>query len=218
MKVIALVSGGIDSPVAAYLMAKQGVEVIALHMDNRPYSAEGSVRKTVRLVEIVADASGGSVEFVYAPHGRNQEINSRMCTSSYQCVLCKRLMLKVAKAVALKKGAVAVVTGESLGQVASQTLQNIRSEQSGLEFPVLRPLIGLDKLEIEAIAKRIGTYEVSISGLNGGPACGILPEHVITMSLTDSVMREEAKVDIAEMVAYAVDNLKGIKDLDTSSS
>lgn len=218
MKCVALMSGGIDSPVAAYMMARQGVEVIALHMDNRPYSAPGSVSKAARLAEIVAEASGGCVEFVFAPHGRNQEINSRMCTRSYQCVLCKRLMLKVAKAVALSKGADAVVTGESLGQVASQTLQNIRSEQFGLEFPVLRPLIGLDKLEIEAIAKRIGTYEVSISGLNGQPACTILPEHVITMSLTENIRNEEAKVDIEEMVAYAVDNLKGVKDLDTCRS
>jgi tRNA uracil 4-sulfurtransferase len=217
MKAVALISGGIDSPVAAYLIARQGVDVIALHMDNRPYSAEGSVRKAARLSKIVADVSGGNIEFVYAPHGRNQEINSRMCTRTYQCVLCKRLMLKVAKAVALKNGADAIVTGESLGQVASQTLQNIRSEQAGLGFPVLRPLIGLDKLEIEAIGKKIGTYEVSISGLNG-PACTILPEHVITMSLTDNIMREEAKVDIEEMVAYAIDNLKFIQDLDTSNS
>ncbi|QLH74632.1 MAG: 7-cyano-7-deazaguanine synthase [Methanomassiliicoccales archaeon] len=217
MKVVALLSGGIDSPVAAYMMARQGVEVMALHMDNRPYSSEGSVIKAARLAKIVGSSSGGKVDFYFAPHGRNQEINSRMCTRSYQCVLCKRLMLKVAKAVALRYGAVAIVTGESLGQVASQTLQNIRSEQAGLGFPVLRPLIGLDKLEIEAIAKRIGTYEVSISGIEG-KACTVLPDHVVTMASEENVISEEAKVDIEEMISYAVNNMKDIRALDTSNS
>ncbi|OPY33042.1 MAG: thiamine biosynthesis protein ThiI [Methanomassiliicoccales archaeon PtaU1.Bin124] len=217
MKVVSLISGGIDSPVAAYVMAAQGCDVIALHMDNRPYSATGSVKKAARLADIVSTRSGRSIDFRFAPHGRNQEINARSCNTAYQCVLCKRLMLKVAKAVALKEGAEAIVTGESLGQVASQTLQNLRAEQSGLEFPVIRPLIGLDKLEIEAIAKKIGTYEVSISGLEG-PACTILPPRVVTMALPEEIHEEEAKVDIEEMVAFAVSNLHTIKDLDTSSS
>ncbi|HSV42265.1 MAG TPA: tRNA 4-thiouridine(8) synthase ThiI [Methanomassiliicoccales archaeon] len=217
MKVVALMSGGIDSPVAAYVMAKRGCEIIALHMDNRPYSGEGSVRKAARIAGQVSVATGQEIQFLYAPHGRNQEINSRLCSRAYQCVLCKRLMLKVAKAVALQQGAEAIVTGESLGQVASQTLQNLKGEEAGLDFPVLRPLIGLDKLEIEKVAKEIGTYEISISGLNG-PACTILPEYVITMAQIDNVLSEESKVDIMEMVRFAVENLKGVKDLDTSNS
>lgn len=217
MKAVSLISGGIDSPVAAYLMAHQGIDVIALHMDNRPYASQGSVKKVARLVQLVEQASGQRIEFHYAPHGRNQEINSLQCRRPYQCVLCKRLMLRVAKGVAIKFGAEAVITGESLGQVASQTLHNLRSEETGLDFPVLRPLIGIDKLEIEAMAKRIGTYETSISGLSG-PACTILPEHVITMAEVDNVLDEESKVDIAEMIEYAVSNLKGLTDLDRESS
>jgi len=186
-------------------------------MDNRPYSSEGSVKKAARLASIVSSATGKPVDFYFAPHGRNQEINSIKCNRTFQCVLCKRLMLKVAKAVALQEGAEAVVTGESLGQVASQTLQNIRAEQADLDFPVIRPLIGLDKLEIEAIAKKIGTYEVSISGLDG-PACTILPPRVVTMAMPEEIREEESKVDIEEMVRFALSNLKSIRDLDTSSS
>jgi thiamine biosynthesis protein ThiI len=217
MKAVSLISGGIDSPVAAYLMASRGIDVIALHMDNRPYGSPGSVRKAARLVQVVEQASGRKIEFYYAPHGRNQEINSRLCRRPYQCVLCKRLMLRVAKGVALQFGAEAVITGESLGQVASQTLHNLRSEEAGLDFPVLRPLIGIDKLEIEAMAKRIGTYEMSISG-SSGPTCTILPEHVITMAEVDNVLDEESKVDMAEMINYALSNLKGLTDLDRENS
>jgi thiamine biosynthesis protein ThiI len=216
MKAVCLLSGGIDSPVAAYLMGRRGAEIILLHMDNRPYSAEASVLKAASMAVPLENALGRPLPFFYAPHGRNQEINSRSCSRAYQCVLCKRLMLRVAKEVAMQMGADAIVTGESLGQVASQTLLNLRSEQSGLDFPVLRPLIGLDKLEIEKIAKEIGTYEISIS--TQGAACTILPDHVITMATEESVHAEEAKVDIVEMVAYAAKNLHTLKDLDTSSS
>jgi thiamine biosynthesis protein ThiI len=216
MKAVCLLSGGIDSPVAAYLMGKRGADIILLHMDNRPYAAEGSVRKAASMAVPLEKALGRQLPFFYAPHGRNQEINSRLCSRAYQCVLCKRLMLRAAKEVALQMGADAIVTGESLGQVASQTLLNLRSEQAGLDFPVLRPLIGLDKLEIEKVAKEIGTYEISIS--TQGPACLILPDHVITMATEENVRAEEAKVDIAEMVAFAAKNLRSLKDLDTSSS
>jgi thiamine biosynthesis protein ThiI len=216
MKAVCLLSGGIDSPVAAYMMGRQGVDLILLHMDNRPYAAEGSVRKAASMAVPLEKALGRPLPFYFAPHGRNQEINSRLCNRSYQCVLCKRLMLRVAKEVALRFGADAIVTGESLGQVASQTLLNLRSEQADLDFPVLRPLIGLDKLEIEKIAKEIGSYDISIS--TQGPACLILPPHVITMAREEDVRAEEAKVDINEMVAFAAQNLRTLKDLDTSNS
>ena len=217
IKAVALLSGGIDSPVAACLMAERGCEIILLHMDNRPYANDGSVRKVGRLVEILRNASGQEMRAFSAPHGRNQAINATSCRRPYQCVLCKRLMLKVAKEVALRNGAEAIITGESLGQVASQTLLNLRAEEAGLDFPVLRPLIGLDKLEIERIAKRIGTYETSIQ-TEGGPTCLILPERVITDANVENVMLEEAKVDIEEMVRFSADRSVELKGPGTSSS
>jgi thiamine biosynthesis protein ThiI len=217
MKAVALLSGGIDSPVAAYLMSQRGCEMILLHMDNRPYSSEGSVHKVARLAEKLRHASGQDMPALSAPHGRNQAINANSCRRPYQCVLCKRLMLKVAKEIAIRNGAEAIVTGESLGQVASQTLLNLRAEEYGLEFPVLRPLIGLDKLEIEGIAKRIGTYEISIQG-DGGPACLILPERVITDAVPENVLAEEDKVDISEMVRFAADNAVGLRGPDRGSN
>jgi thiamine biosynthesis protein ThiI len=198
-------------------MAERGCEVILLHMDNRPYASEGSVLKVGRLVEGLRKASGQEMRVLCAPHGRNQAINASKCRRPYQCVLCKRLMLKVAKEVALRNGAEAIITGESLGQVASQTLLNLRAEEAGLNFPVLRPLIGLDKLEIERIAKQMGTYEVSIQ-TNGGPACLILPERVITDARVENVISEEANVDIEEMVRYSADRVVDLKGPDTSSS
>jgi thiamine biosynthesis protein ThiI len=217
MKAVALLSGGIDSPVAAYLMSQRGCEMILLHMDNRPYSSEGSVHKVARLAATLRHASGQDMPALSAPHGRNQAINANSCRRPYQCVLCKRLMLKVAKEIAIRNGAEAIVTGESLGQVASQTLLNLRAEEYGLEFPVLRPLIGLDKLEIEGLAKRIGTYEISIQG-DGGPACLILPERVITDAVPENVLAEEEKVDIFEMVRFAADNAVELRGPDTGSS
>ncbi len=169
------------------------------------------MRQTLR------QASGQDMPAMSAPHGRNQAINANSCRRPYQCVLCKRLMLKVAKEIAIRNGAEAIVTGESLGQVASQTLLNLRAEESGLEFPVLRPLIGLDKLEIEGIAKRIGTYEISIQS-DGGPSCLILPERVITDAVPENVLAEEAKVDISEMVRFAADNVVELKGQGTWSS
>jgi thiamine biosynthesis protein ThiI len=198
-------------------MAERGCEVILLHMDNRPYASEGSVLKVGRLVEVLRKASGQEMRALCAPHGRNQAINATKCRRPYQCVLCKRLMLKVAKEVAIRNGAEAIITGESLGQVASQTLLNLRAEEAGLNFPVLRPLIGLDKLEIERIAKQIGTYEVSIQ-TNGGPTCLILPERVITDARVENVISEEGNVDIEEMVLFSADRVTDLKGPDTSSN
>ncbi len=202
MKVVCLLSGGIDSPVAAYSLGKNGAELILLHMDNRPYSDDTSVNKARELADQVGDALGQQVPLYVAPHGYNQLQIHKHCTRNLQCVLCKRTMLKVARNLSRTLGAEAVATGESMGQVASQTLYNIVSEQSGLDFPVLRPLIGLDKLEIENIAKRIGTYEISI---RKGTPCTIVPFRPATMATPEMIRAQEARLDIEKLAFDAAE-------------
>lgn len=209
MKLVALLSGGIDSPVAACLMAQRGAEMVLLHMDNRPFSGDLGVKKAALLAEALRKVTGQEMPLFMAPHGENQAINKQRCQSSYQCVLCKRLMLRTAQAVALRIGASGIVMGDSLGQVASQTLNNIRAEQHGLELPVLRPLIGLDKLEIERLAKDIGTYEISIMS-DGSKDCTAVPSRVITNASVKDILDEEAKVDFRSMAARSADMAKRV--------
>lgn len=135
-----------------------------------------------------------------APYHAFQERIKALCDGSFQCVLCKRFMLRIASELAVSERARAIITGDSLGQVASQTLQNIIVEQRGLELPVLRPLIGLDKIEIEAIAKEIGTYVLSITKL---PGCRYVPRKPRT-SVT------ERSMDIQESRLEPETALKGI--------
>lgn len=215
MKAVCLISGGIDSPVAAHMMASRGVELALLHMDNRPYSDDSSIDKVLDVWEQLQRSTGREMRLLIAPHGRNQELTANACRKGYQCVICKRTMLRTAKGAALRLGADAIVTGESLGQVASQTLQNLRAESHGLDFPVLRPLIGLDKLEIEAVAKRIETYDISVRSPS---VCRIVPKRPMTMVRIDRLKEEEAKLDYEEMVSFAVEHLQEIKGRRTPSS
>jgi thiamine biosynthesis protein ThiI len=209
LRAICLISGGIDSPVAAFLMAQRGVEVLLLHMDNSPYSDETALQKVMEIREALQLATGTNIKLYVAPHGRNQEMFALNCRKGFQCVLCKRMMLMVAKAVAERLSAEAIITGESLGQVASQTLHNLRAESLGLDFLVLRPLIGMDKIEIEAIAKRIGTYEISTRSPS---TCKIVPAKPVTMAKVDRLLNEESKVDMNEMVAFTAGHVAEIKD------
>jgi tRNA uracil 4-sulfurtransferase len=215
MRVVCLLSGGIDSPVAAYLLAERGADVTLLHMDNRPYTDEKGIEKVSRMREQLESTTGKRMRLFVAPHGLNQEIFAKHCSTSYQCVLCKRTMLHVAKELALKVGGEAIVTGESLGQVASQTLHNLKVESHDLHFPVLRPLIGLDKIEIEALAKRIGTYEISI----GIPSpCTIVPKHPVTMSSLDDLLAQQAKVDFQEMIRTAASRAEELRSHHTGNN
>ena len=200
MKVVCLLSGGIDSPVAAYLIGRNGAEVILLHMDNRPYADDSAFQKAVALSNRLSVVMGVPMPLYVAPHGTSQTMIEKRCKKNLQCVLCKRTMLKVARNVAIVHGAKAVVTGESLGQVASQTLYNIGAEQSGLDFLVLRPLIGLDKLKIEKIAKEIGTYEISIAQ---GRPCTILPNRPATMASPEMIWEQEKCLDIEQVARDA---------------
>jgi tRNA uracil 4-sulfurtransferase len=215
MKIVCLLSGGIDSPVAAYMMGRSGAELVLLHMDNRPYSSGGGVIKAMRLRTRIEEALEKTIPLYVAPHGVNQLLISRRCPRNLQCVLCKRTMLRVARELSLRIGGDAIATGESLGQVASQTLYNIVSEQAGLDFPVLRPLIGLDKLEIEAVAKRIGTYQISIEK---GVPCTIVPPRPATMATPEMMAVQDSKLDIEQLARYAAEEAMEIRTPSSSPS
>jgi len=205
MKLVSLISGGIDSPVGTYLALKKGYEIIALHMDNIPYTDERSRVKTINIVKHLEKFSGEKIKMYIVPHGPNLTIFSQNCYKNITCVLCKRMMLRIAGAIAKIEDTQGILTGESLGQVASQTLSNLRVEELVSSVPILRPLIGLDKIEIIDIAKGIGTYDLSISPCM---SCSIVPDKPATRALLEKIILEESKVDIELLVRNSIDNLK----------
>ena len=187
-----LISGGIDSPVAAYIMAEAGADVVLLHMDNGEYGDPRELQKVKRLAAQLSKVTGKDMPLYIADHEINQKEIGHSCETGYRCVMCKRMMHRVAKLFSQQHGCDAVVLGDSLGQVASQTLRNIRGEQLGLGFPVLRPLIGMDKNEIIDIAKRIGTFDISIMQSKG---CKAVPSKPITEASAEKVLRQQEAMD-----------------------
>ena len=208
MKLISLMSNGIDSPVASYIMSQMGAEVILLHMDNRPFTDDRSLEVVKDLAIRLREETGKEFPLYVADHGSNQQSIHDGCDYSYQCVMCKRVMQRTAKELAIKLGADGIVMGDSLGQVASQTLKNIRSENIGLNFPVVRPLIGMDKLEIEAISKRIGTYDISIRPTGG---CTIVPVRPVTEANPEKVVSMSNKIDIDSLARKTAENAHQIQ-------
>ncbi|MEM4729313.1 MAG: hypothetical protein QXH42_06100 [Thermoplasmata archaeon] len=203
---LALLSGGIDSPVAAHMMLSRGADLTAVHFDNRPYGGlEHQLTKVREMARRLAELHGRAVPVIVAPHGANHAVFLDRCRPGLHCVLCRRMMLRVAGALGLREGAAALVTGESLGQVASQTLQNLATELTASPLPVLRPLIGLDKQEIVDIARRIGTYEISIQP---GSCCTAVPARPSVAASAREVEEEEGKLDIEAMVRACIEGAK----------
>ena len=207
MKLISLMSNGIDSPVASYKMSMMGADVILLHMDNRPYTDDRSLENVKAIAERLREVTGKEFPLYMAQHGVNQTEISEKCEKSYQGVMCKRVMQRTARELARKLGADAIVMGDSLGQVASQTLRNIRSENIGLDFPVIRPLIGMDKLEIEAIAKEIGTYDISVRPTDG---CTIVPIRPVTEADAEKVISFGTCIDVDDMARKSAESAQRI--------
>lgn len=201
MRFVALLSGGIDSPVAAYMMANVGADIILLHMDNGEYGDPVEIKKVRALARRLSELSGRDTPLYIANHSNSQHEIKAKCDSGYQCVMCKRVMHNVAKAFAVEHDCEGIVMGDSLGQVASQTLRNIKAEQSDIGFPIVRPLIGMDKEDIIDIAKRIGTFEISTMRTTG---CKVVPLKPITEATTEKVLSNQRRMDFDRLISESV--------------
>ncbi len=194
-----LVSGGIDSPVAAWLMMKKGFVPIFVFYDNYPFTDQTTKKKALDVIRRVSRCVlKYSVTVHVVPHGEDLADILRNCPRNLTCVLCRRMMYRVAERVASLEGAEAIATGEIIGEHASQTLRNLCVENEALkEFPVLRPLIGMDKLEVERLARKAGTLEISTR-----PAlcCSAPPSRPRTQAKLEEVIRAEQNLPIEDMI------------------
>jgi thiamine biosynthesis protein ThiI len=201
-KVVNLLSGGIDSPVAAWYMLKRGCQVVNIHFHAQPLVTKASEAKAIELARTLTEW-GGSPWLYLVPIGRIQAEIMQTSPEEYRVVLYRRLMFRVAQEIAERERAWALVTGESLGQVASQTPHNIRVINEVARLPVLRPLIGMDKQDIVAQAQRLDT--LAISNLPGEDCCTLFtPEHPVIAARLDEVHAIEAQQPWQEWVERAV--------------
>lgn len=204
-RVVCLISGGIDSPVAAFQMLKRGCSVTLLHCDNAPYG-DGTVSKVLKNAENLRRYSLGEEIRVYTiKYGQYLEYVIKNAPPRMTCVLCKSGMYQTAELLAKREKANAIVDGSSIGQVASQTLNNIEASRYHCKMPIFSPLISLDKLEIEFIAKKIGTYPVSIIP-DGG--CGAVPKYPEThadLEFTKKIIEYINQKDILKKVSESIE-------------
>jgi len=207
-KALFLVSGGIDSPVAAWLLMRKGVEAVFAYFDNYPLcdqAAESIAVDAIRQVCASVQAKNRRVYIVsHAPD--LQEILSK-CPVKLACILSRRIMFRVAEQIALHEGCDAIVTGDALGQKASQTLQNILAADNVLKkVQLLRPLVGMNKLQIEQCARKIGTYPISIRP--GVATCGVPTDNPSTSAKRDRLREAESVLDLEAIVRRDVENAR----------
>jgi thiamine biosynthesis protein ThiI len=201
--VAALLSGGIDSPVAAWRMMKRGCRVVFVHFHSVPYLPPTSQAKARALVTQLTEWQYDST-LVMVPFGEIQREVVLTVPPPARVVIYRRLMVRIAEALARKHGALALTTGESLGQVASQTLSNIARIDEAATMPILRPLIGMDKLEITGEARRLGTFDISIEP--DADCCTLfVPKHPATRMSEHEVGAVEARLEIARLVSAGCD-------------
>ena len=199
--VACLLSGGIDSPVAAYRMMKRGCRVVFVHFHSQPFADRTSQEKAIELVRLLTRCQFASRLYL-VPFGELQQEVVSHVTGRIRIVVYRRLMLRIAEQIAHKEGAQALVTGESLGQVASQTIENIATIEQASTLPILRPLIGMDKDEITQQAQQIGSYEISV--IPDQDCCSMfLPRQVATHTTHREVELAERPLDLPRLVAQA---------------
>ncbi|HEX3016649.1 MAG TPA: tRNA uracil 4-sulfurtransferase ThiI [Caproicibacter sp.] len=205
-KAAILISGGIDSPVAAWMMARRGVELTAVHFASPPYTSERAEQKVADLLSRVGEYAGHMTMFT-VPFAKVQEEIMAKCPEELFTVIMRRFMMRAAEKIAVKEGCGALITGESLGQVASQTLQAIGCTDEAAQMPVFRPLIGMDKVDIIAIAHRIDTYDLSIQPYED--CCTVFtPRHPRTRPVLKFVQQAEQALDVDALIEDCVSRVK----------
>lgn len=206
-KGLLLISGGIDSPVAGYLTAKRGMKISALHFHSFPYTGEAAKEKVIELSKQVAAYNGG-IDLYVVSFTHIQEAIHEKCPSEYMITLMRRFMMRIAERLAKQIGAQCLITGESLGQVASQTIEGMTSSNAVVkEMPVLRPLVGFDKTEIVERSKAMGAFETSI--LPYEDCCTVfLPKHPLIRPKIELVEAQENKLDVEALIEEALSTLE----------
>ncbi len=200
---VSLLSGGLDSPVSSWMMARRGVELEMVHFVSPPYTSQQAQDKVLELARLLTAYCGRMIVHII-PFTEIQEEIRKHCPEEYFTLIMRRFMMRLAQAVAKKAGAKALITGESLGQVASQTMMALGVTDAVAEMPVLRPLIGMDKVEIIRLAREIGTFDTSI--LPYEDCCTVFtPRHPCTRPDPEDVRKAESALDVEGLVAKALE-------------
>ncbi|MDR1628329.1 MAG: tRNA 4-thiouridine(8) synthase ThiI [Oscillospiraceae bacterium] len=204
-----MISGGIDSPVAAWMMAKRGVFLTAVHFSSPPYTGIKAKQKVIDLLKKVSEYSG-SIKLFNVGFTAAQESIKQYCQEEFFTIIMRRIMMKISEIISINEGCSALITGESLGQVASQTINAIDCTNRVVSIPVFRPLIGMDKEEIVKIAREINTFDVSI--MPYADCCTVFtPKHPKLDPRIHLVEKEENKLDTQKIIKNCVDNCEVIE-------
>jgi len=206
-KGLLLISGGIDSPVAGHMIAKRGMQVNCIHFHSYPYTNMQAREKVIELAKVLSGYTGGTKLYIVSVTHIQEEIHKK-CNGEYMVTLLRRFMMRIAETVATKCGAQCLITGESLGQVASQTVEGITSSNSVIKnLPVLRPLCGFDKDEIIERSRDMGAYDISIQPYED--CCTVfLPKHPVIKPSLKSILEEEEKLEVDMLLGEAISTLE----------
>ena len=202
-----LLSGGIDSPVAGFLMAKRGLCINAIHFESYPYTSEQAKQKVIDLANIIKKYTG-NIRLFIVPFTRIQEEIHKNCDDEYMVTLVRRFMMEIAEQVAKKSGCQAIITGENLGQVASQTVEGITmTSMMAKDLPIFRPLISFDKIEISKISEKIGTYDISV--LPYEDCCSVfLPKNPVTHPKLNKIIENEELLNREFLIQDAISKME----------
>ncbi len=207
-RLIVLLSGGIDSPVAAYMMMKRGCQVTLLHFNNAPFTDDATLVKVQKIAKKLKEYSAGvKLDLKVVEYG-NYLKACKKNAKKLTCVLCKNGMYHIAEKLAPQINAVGIVDGSSVGQVASQTLPNLLATRDGVNIPILSPLIGMDKVEIENIAKIIGTYDISILPASG---CSAVPKYPETKADIERVKSAQDEIGVDSLIKDVLNSAKKMR-------
>ena len=207
-KTLLLLSGGIDSPVAGYLIMKRGVELEMIHFHSPPFTSERAKQKVLDLTKVLTEY-GGSIKIHLVPFTKLQQEIFKSIPERYAMTVMRRVMLQISEKVCQKNNILAMATGESLGQVASQTLASMNVINEVTNMPVIRPLVGLDKEEIISYSKEIGTYDISVRPYED--CCTIfVPKSPVTNPTREKVNYLETSTDFSTLIDKAVENIEEI--------